>query len=277
MLEGDDLAQLWSGVESNKSKRCMWAPDPRSLDAVRDHTDVKGTPDSADGVLRGIRVLGAYLGDKAWCRDKLVKRVRKALEPLSGIMALHDTRTIHTAQQLAQVLLRFCSNTTLTFFLRTMPPSVTQDAAREHDRLMEEALYALVGGSRVGRNSPRWRVAVQQARLPVRMGGMGLTSAMDIREAAWVGTWALVTRPIRELHEPFRDLDVALAPGERFDELREAHKRLRAVRDEVGKTWREWDGRTLYQDVVGPFQETKPVRQRRYHELLDRRSKAQWA
>ena len=63
MLEGDDLAQLWSGVESNKSKRCMWAPDPRSLDAVRDRTDVKGTPDSADGVLRGIRVLGAYLGD----------------------------------------------------------------------------------------------------------------------------------------------------------------------------------------------------------------------
>ena len=83
MLEGDDLAQLWSGVESNKSKRCMWAPDPRSLDAVRDRTDVKGTPDSADGVLRGIRVLGAYLGDKAWCRDKLVKRVRKALEPLN--------------------------------------------------------------------------------------------------------------------------------------------------------------------------------------------------
>ena len=203
--------------------------------------------------------------DKAWCRDKLVKRVRKALEPLSGIMALRDTKTIHTAQQLAQVLLRFCSNTTLTFFLRTMPPSVTQDAAREHDRLMEEALYTLVGGARVGRNSPRWRVAVQQARLPVRMGGMGLTSAMDIREAAWVGTWALVTRPIRELHEPFRDLDVALAPGERFDELREAHKRLRALRDEVGKTWREWDGRTLYQDVVGPFKETKAVGRRRYH------------
>ena len=76
----------------------MWAPDPRSLDAVRDRTDVKGTPDSADGVLCGIRVLGAYRGDKAWCRDKLVKRVRKALEPLSGIMALRDTKTIHTAQ-----------------------------------------------------------------------------------------------------------------------------------------------------------------------------------
>ena len=44
MLEGDDLAQLWSGVESNKSKRCMWAPDPRS------RTDVKGTPSSLSAV-----------------------------------------------------------------------------------------------------------------------------------------------------------------------------------------------------------------------------------
>ena len=108
-------------------------------------------------------MLGAYLGDKAWCRDKLVKRVRKALEPLSGIMALRDTRTIHTAQQLAQVLLRFCSNTTLTFFLRTMPPSVTQDAAREHDRLMEEALYTLVGGARHARRRA-WRGRSHRAR-----------------------------------------------------------------------------------------------------------------
>ena len=39
----------------------------------------------------------------------------------------------------------------------------------------------------------------------------------------------------------------------------------RTLGGEVGKTWREWDGRTLYQDVVGPFQETKAVRRRRYH------------
>ena len=50
MLEGDDLAQLWSGVESNKSKRCMWAPDPRSLDAVRDH---RVHPDPPGGAREG--------------------------------------------------------------------------------------------------------------------------------------------------------------------------------------------------------------------------------
>ena len=58
--------------------------------------DVKGTPDAPPhgsyegGVLPGIRVLGAFLGGFVWCRDKLVKRVRKALEPLPGILALRD-------------------------------------------------------------------------------------------------------------------------------------------------------------------------------------------
>ena len=28
------------------------------------------------------------------------------------------------------------------------------------------------------------------------MGGMGLTSAVDIREPAWIGTWALVAGPM---------------------------------------------------------------------------------
>ena len=232
MLEGDAIAQRCCGVESNPSKRCIWAPDPRSLDSVRHRVDVKGTPDAPPhgsyegGTLPGIRVLGAFLGGSAWCRDKLVKRVRKALEPLPGILALRDSKKVRTAQQLSQVLIRFCMNTTLTFFLRTMPPSVTLAAAKEHDRLIADSLYELVGGARVGRDDDRWVRALKQARLPVNMGGMGLTSAEDIRGAAWVGTWALVTRPIRELHRPFADLDVSTAPGECFDELRVAHTEL---------------------------------------------------
>ena len=131
MLEGDALAQKWSGVESNVSKRQIWAPDPASLEAVRDYPSVRGTPAAppdgkyAGGTLRGIRVLGAYLGDDEWRKTELVARVERALKPLEGILKLRDTKEIHTAQQVMQVLLRFCSNTTLTFFLRAMPPSVT--------------------------------------------------------------------------------------------------------------------------------------------------------
>ena len=158
----------------------------------------RGTPAAppdgkyAGGTLRGIRVLGAYLGDDEWRKTELVARVERALKPLEGILKLRDTKEIHTAQQVMQVLLRFCSNTTLTFFLRAMPPSVTLPAAERHDELIDAALYKLVGGARVGAAGTCWERARKQARLPVKMGGMGLTSAVDIREPAWIGTWALV-------------------------------------------------------------------------------------
>ena len=69
-----------------------------------------------------------------------------------------------------------------------MPPSVTLPAAERHDELIDAALYKLVGGARVGAAGKRWERARRQARLPVKMGGMGLTSAVDIREPAWIGT-----------------------------------------------------------------------------------------
>ena len=164
-----------------------------------------------------------------------------------------DTKEIHTAQQVMQVLLRFCSNTTLTFFLRAMPPSVTLPAAERHDELIDTALYKLVGGARVGAAGTCWERARKQARLPVKMGGMGLTSAVDIREPAWIGTWALVAGPMRHLHAPFRDLDVSKAPGSDFDELRAAHDRLKKEHGEIAATWKEWDGKTKaeYFDLVG--------------------------
>ena len=68
------------------------------------------------------------------------------------------------------------------------------------------------------------------------MGGMGLTSAVDIREPAWIGTWALVAGPMRQLHAPFRDLDVSKAPGSDFDELRAAHDRLKKEHGKITAT-----------------------------------------
>ena len=85
------------------------------------------------------------------------------------------------------------------------------------------------------------------------MGGMGLTSAVDIREPAWIGTWALVAGLMRQLHAPFRDLDVSKAPGSDFDELRAAHDRLKKEHGEITATWKEWDDKTKaeYFDLVG--------------------------
>ena len=55
-----------------------------------------------------------------------------------------------------------------------MPPSLTIDAARLHDKIIATAFHRIVG-SESGSLAQRER-ALRQARLPVNLGGMGLTS-----------------------------------------------------------------------------------------------------
>ena len=58
-----------------------------------------------------------------------MKRVEEHLEPLRAAIGLRDAKGINTALQVQLMILRYCANTQLTYFLRTMPPSVTIDAA----------------------------------------------------------------------------------------------------------------------------------------------------
>ena len=63
---------------------------------------------------------------------------------------------------------------------------MTIDAARLHDGMIEEAFHRIVASAA---GSPLQRArAIRQARLPVKMGGMGLRCMEATRDAAWVGT-----------------------------------------------------------------------------------------
>ena len=132
---------------------------PRDYEPATPTTPEKGY---RGGVLDGIKVLGAFVGDDEWCSEQLCKRVRVALEPLKGIVQLEDSAELDTKQQAQQCLLRFCSNATLDYFLRTMPPSVTIDAARLHDGMIEEAFHRIVA-SAAGSPSQRAR-AIRHTR-----------------------------------------------------------------------------------------------------------------
>ena len=147
------------------------APTPFTSDSSPNVLSVP--PNAADASGAGPPVLDALCAAathlyKAGVTDPFVARVERALKPLEGILKLRDTKEIHTAQQVMQVLLRFCSNTTLTFFLRAMPPSVTLPAAERHDELIDTALYKLVGGARRRRQALG---AGAQAGAPARQDG----------------------------------------------------------------------------------------------------------
>ena len=97
--------------------------------------------------------------------------------------------------------------------------------------------------------------ALKQARLPVRLGGLGLTSAEGQADAAWCGSWALCWSRMQRFFPALAAIDLttaapraaaaaaaAAAPGEAtapsprlpsLVSLRDAHARLMARRDEV--------------------------------------------
>ena len=66
-----------------------------------------------------------------------------------------------------------------------------------HDSLIIRAFHRIVGTSS-GTLGERTR-AEAQARLPVRLGGMGLSSMASLIAAARIGTWALCWRPMQQL------------------------------------------------------------------------------
>ena len=182
---------------SNRKKQEVYSPkgDLSFLPAA-----VRGSPHHADGRLLVIKVLGSFLGDAAEASRRLVERVRRALAPLAGregVCGLHDTRRCNLALQIQMTLNRFCANTSLNYFLRTMPEEATREAARLHDRLIGEAFDEFTAG-RLSSAAQR-RAALQQARLPVKLGGAGLTSMSAITDAAIVGSWCLCWEPIARL------------------------------------------------------------------------------
>ena len=69
----------------------------------------------------------------------------------------------------------------------------------------------------------------------------------SIRAAAWVGTWALVWRPIRELHEPFKAVDITAVSTDNFKqlsiftELQDAHASLLTRHAYVEATYEAYD------------------------------------
>ena len=256
MDTGAQVTLAVCNVSSNLSKQCIWSPGgAQALAPLAPRTTLRGTPDAPPqpekgylgGVLPGIRVLGAFLGEDEWCSLQLCKRVRIALAPLEGICQLEDAPNLETAQQAQQCLLRFCSNATVGYFLRTMPPSVTIDAARLHDRLIAGAFHRIVA-SQSGSHTQRER-ALRQARLPVKLGGMGLTCQERIRPAAWVGTWALVWTPLCKLHAPFKEADITALSTSTFTqlpiftELQDAHASLLARHARVEGTYDTYDRR----------------------------------
>ena len=251
MRTGAEVTEARTKVKSNLGKQevyggpaCDLSPMPAAL---RGAPTAPPDPDKgyAGGRLVSVKVLGAFLGSVLECSEKLVARVERKLKALEQVPKLRDTTKCNVALQVAMQINRFCANTSLNYFMRTMGSAATRAAAARHDALVEECLFRMLG-STSATATERSR-AIQQARLPVKLGGLGLTSMQATQDSAVVGKWALCMWQMRRLcPQIFAHVDLATCPLPAAQECRSAHKRLQDKWRRMDATWREVD--TSYYD-----------------------------
>ena len=153
-------------------------------------------------VRQGIRVVGVPVGTEQF--DFLQEAING--EPVELVMA---PVPMEDAQASFQIL-RLSATSRLSHFLRTVPPSITCQAAANYDALVEWALAFIIAGegaAAVGLPTPEevahhptvcqnqtylGHDALRKAHLLIREGGLALTSSSFIKGTAYVGCHALV-------------------------------------------------------------------------------------
>ena len=155
-------------------------------------------------VRQGMRVVGVPVGTEQFQRDFLQEAVNgEPAELVGALVPMED------AQSSLQIL-RLSATSRLSHLLRAVPPSITCQAAVNYNALVEWALASVIAGDgaaapglptleevahdpTVGQSQTYLgHEALRQARLPIREGGLGLTSSSSSKGAACIGCHALV-------------------------------------------------------------------------------------
>ena len=126
---------------------------------------------------RCMRVLGCVVGaTDAVVADELRSNTKFRADQRA---AFHRLRLL--AKQTGMIALRHLTGTVLTHRLRAMTPASTAAHAAEYDECVLQAAHRLVG------ITPSHGDAFDyQLRWPLRIGGFGLTSAVEIAPAAYI-------------------------------------------------------------------------------------------
>ena len=148
--------------------------------------DSEGLPVSHNGSI----FLGTPVGTPAFISSSCLEFAQ------SGDLLCEELTNLDDIQS-SILLLRFCHVPRLNHLARTVAPVFFENAAAAHDLQTRMAFTHLIGDQ--GINDQVW----QQAVLPIRLGGFGLTSVSSIACAAFVAAWS---HSILELPLRFPDL-----------------------------------------------------------------------
>jgi hypothetical protein len=194
----------------------------------------------------GMVVVGVGVGRPDFVRSHLEAKLRDA-----SFLRFLQLLPLLPERQVAAALLRFCAAPKANYFARTAAPAVALTELRAFDGLVAWSWAAVMDVP--GRPLPPFAafsadpvarrllppLSLEQLRLPSRHGGLGLTAAAHISEAAFVGA-AATTLP-RAIHTLPPQVRALLLASPRFDSslfilhLRGALARLRTAAAEAAR------------------------------------------
>ena len=136
---------------------------------------------------QGLTVLGVPVDHPSYILSQLEQKADEHEELLRRIPAIQDV-------QAAWLLLQYCAVPRANHWLRTVQPELTASFAERHDKDVWTRLCEILQINGVGSK------VVSSASLPLTLGGVGLGSALRIREAANWASWADCLEMVRERH-----------------------------------------------------------------------------
>ena len=192
------------GISLNRTKSQALLADGVGPEQLAEEQRVAMDPRGLTVVRQGIRLVGAPVGTEQFQRDFLQEAVDG--EPAELVTALVPMEDAQASCQ----FLRLSATSRVSQLLRTVQSSIICQAAANYDALVEWALASIIAGdgaAAAGLPTPEEVVhdptacqnqtylgheALRQAHLPIREGGIGLTSSSSIKGTAYIGCHALV-------------------------------------------------------------------------------------
>lgn len=164
-VEGENL-----GLSMNLEKSKLFFP------ALNQNNDLLSLfPPTLPVVDEGISVLGVPIGGLDFINDSYTSKLKKTSESLGKLVKLDDP-------QVAFKLVSGClSLSSVNYFLRCSPPSLTLNLSKSYDSLVLSALSSILG-------TPFSKTQIQQIELPMKLSGLGIRSAVKHRDAAFISS-----------------------------------------------------------------------------------------
>ena len=245
------------GISLNRRKSQALLADGVGPEQLTEEQRVAMDTTGLTVVRQEMRVVGVPVGTEQFQRDFLQEAVNGEQAELVRALVLMDD-----AQASFQIL-RLSATSRLSHLLRTVPLSITGQAAENYDALVEWALASIIAGdgaAAAGLPTPvevahdptvcqnqtyLGHYALRQAHLPIREGGLGLTSSISIEGAAYIGCHALVLGRVvaasargnlPSLLERLPEQPMASARIEELKIVATKAKRTQ-IKDAVGSSW----------------------------------------